>query len=96
MNKLYVLVRRDLSHSYRFVQGAHAVAEWCLKYPDQWQNETIVFVEVNNQYQLLNWVDILTANKVQFQTFKEPDLNNQITAIAALNNDQLFKKLHLA
>lgn len=34
MNKLYVLVRRDLSHSYRFVQGAHAVAEWCLKYPD--------------------------------------------------------------
>lgn len=34
MNKLFVLVREDLETSYRFVQGAHAVAKWTLRYPD--------------------------------------------------------------
>lgn len=34
MNKLYVLVREDLDSSYRMVQGAHAVAEWMIKFPE--------------------------------------------------------------
>lgn len=45
--KLYVLVRDDLDHSYRFVQGAHAVAEYLLQHPNTpWRNGTMVFLSV--------------------------------------------------
>lgn len=32
MKKLYVLIRKDLSFSYRSVQAGHAVAEWLLQH----------------------------------------------------------------
>lgn len=34
MQKLYVLIRSDLSHEQQAVQAGHAVAEWLLKFPD--------------------------------------------------------------
>ena len=38
---------------------------------------------------------ILNNNHVEYTEFKEPDLNNETTAIAVLNNGKLFKKLKL-
>jgi len=32
MKKLYILIRKDLSNSYRTVQAGHAVAEWMLQH----------------------------------------------------------------
>ena len=32
MNKLYILIRKDLGYSYGSVQAGHAVAEWMLRY----------------------------------------------------------------
>ena len=47
MKKMYVLVRKDLPSTYRMVQGAHAVAEYLLRYPDtEWKNGTLVFLGV--------------------------------------------------
>lgn len=52
MKKLFVLVRKDLNESYRFVQGTHAVAQWMLDYPNTWLNSTLVVLEVANSEQL--------------------------------------------
>lgn len=96
MNKLFVLVREDLDISYRFVQGAHAVAEWSLKYPDQWKNETLIFLSVKNEFQLIKWIEKLKIKKMKYVCFNEPDIGNEITAIATLGDNEIFKKLKLA
>jgi hypothetical protein len=49
MNKrLYVIVRKDLSESYRSVQAGHAVAEWVL-HDRTWQNETLIYLGVKTR-----------------------------------------------
>lgn len=96
MNKLYVLVRKDLSHSYRMVQGGHAIAEWCIKHPGKWMNETLIVLEVKNERQLVKWIDKLSKKGIEFEVFKEPDLGNQITSISSVSEGCMFEKLRLA
>lgn len=105
--RMYVLVRQDLDETYRIVQGAHAVAEYALRGYDSrtpiysgafqgWNNQTIVFLGVWNYRALQEWeVKLMDANKT-FAEFKEPDLDEQITAIACVDTGEIFKNLPLA
>ena len=74
--KLYVLVDPTLSRSQRAVQAAHAVAQYLIDNPNtSWDNGTLVVLkaeDINNE--------ALNADSI----FKEPDLNNRITAITKL------------
>ncbi len=93
-HRLYVLVRKDLPESYRAVQAGHAVAEWLLR--DQtWRNETLVYLGVDNERDLFDWKDKLNYKNIKYAEFKEPDIGNQLTAIAALADGKIFKKLKL-
>lgn len=73
INKMYILVRRDLSPSVQTVQAAHAAAEFLLRcpeyhksefppvdknYPD-WDNGTMVVLGVENKEELHHWFTIL-------------------------------------
>lgn len=92
MSKLYVIVRRDISPSQQAVQAGHAVAQFCLMKPMQWTNGTLVYLGVKSEIQLLNWIRKLDECVI----FREPDIGNQITAIASLSNsDGIFQKLNL-
>lgn len=86
MKKLYILVDANLSKSQQGVQGGHALAEYLLRCETDWDNGTLVYLKT---YELENYLGIAEA------VFREPDLNNHITAIAALDIGMLVKDLSL-
>lgn len=97
MKKLYVLIRKDLSQSYQAVQAGHAVAEWLLRHQGQneWDNGTLVYLGVDNEETLKHWTFKLDVKGIEWTGFTEPDIGNQITAIACLSDGKVFSNLKL-
>ncbi len=93
--KLYVIIRKDLTHAQRAVQAGHAVAEYLLKCSQDWQNSTLIYLGVKGETQLKNWGHKLNSLNVAYASWREPDLENQITAIATLGDSELFKNVNL-
>jgi len=93
--KLYVLIRKDLNHSQRAVQAGHAVAEYLLKGSDDWKNSTLVYLGVKGEHQLRTWMNKLSRLDIKCVPWREPDMNNQITAIATTAESELFKNVNL-
>ena len=91
--KMYVLVRDDLSKSQQAVQAGHALAEYLIKKPDtQWSNGTLVYLKVRGEEELYVWKERLKDLAVEF---REPDKNNELTAIATVHGGKEFIKLRL-
>lgn len=94
-NKLYILVRKDLSRSQQIVQVAHAVAGFVLYNNDEycgrgccaptaiWENEHLVVLRVGDDSDIKMWANLFSTNKINHYCFEEPHYNNEITAIAA-------------
>lgn len=93
--KLYVLIRKDIDHSYRAVQGGHAVAEFLLKGSISWKNTTLIYLGVKGERQLKTWIDKLSRKNIECIPWREPDMNNEITAIATVGPSELFKHVNL-
>ncbi len=94
--KLYVLVRKDLKPSYSAVQAGHALAEYLIKKPDtQWKNGVLVYLGVKNEAALCKWTHKLDLKGFEWVGFWEPDLDNQLTAIASVVDSNVFSKLKL-
>lgn len=89
---MYVLVRNDLSKSQQGVQGGHALAQYALEHPDnfkQWNNRTIVYLK-------MSYEDLLTLQpKSAHSQFCEPDIGNQLTAIATFCTGEDYLNLKL-
>ena len=92
MRRLYVLINKNLNPVYGCVQGGHAVAQWLLEHPDQTQNNSYLIYLKCNLYTMKKRLIKLQRD---FSEFKEPDLGNEITAIAIEDNGKLFKNLKL-
>jgi hypothetical protein len=100
---LFVIVRTDFDKTYRLVQGMHGVAAWLLKNHNPanhpgWFNDRIVVLEATDEM-----MDVIHKRLVSLDIFiphwaswKEPDQNNEVTAIAFLEKDNPFKELRLA
>jgi len=96
MKKLFVLVRTDLSTSQQAVQAGHAVAEFLLHgHFSNWGNGTLIYLGVKGLYQLEDWMLKLKSLNVPFTIFREPDIENELTAIATDQGEKLFKRLRL-
>lgn len=98
--RMYIIVRGDLSETYRMVQGAHALAQFAMDHPEefkQWNNEYLIFLKVFNKIALVDFIiKKLSKSYVPYSLFKEPDLDNQITAIALYNNGEVVEGLPMA
>lgn len=98
-NKLYVIVRADLSYEQQAIQAAHAAVEWARIFGSQYYHPTLVFLNAQNRLHL-TWIRIklILANRL-YVPFREPDLDDQITAIAvhlhSSSIHRLFNKLPL-
>jgi hypothetical protein len=96
--RMYVIVRNDLSASYKMVQGTHALAEFALLRPamfKSWGNGYLIFVAVPNLIALREFLaKSLTYYDAQF--FCEPDLDGQLTAVCYYGDGELVANLPLA
>ena len=89
--RLYVLIDKSLEPVYGCVQGGHAVAQWLLEHPEQkWNNSYLIYLRCN----LYSMQRRLIRIGKDFSIFKEPDLNNKITAIACEDSGRTFRNLH--
>jgi hypothetical protein len=96
MKKLFVLIRKDLSQAQQAVQAGHVVAEYLLhSQPPSWKNEILVYLGVKNLNQLEKHKYLFSMEGIPFVEFKEPDLNNEITAIATDTENKYIHKLNL-
>lgn len=97
---MYVLVRKDLSERYSGVQGGHALSEYSIRGDleayREWNNSTLIYLAVSNENVLLLWSQKITDKGKTWVGFYEPDLRNQLTAIACIDTGEIFKKLPLA
>ena len=94
--KLYVLVRKDLSRSQQAVQAGHAVAEYLLRGPSSsWGNGTLVYLGVRNKHELETWQEEISSAGYEIIPFYEPDRNNEMTSFATECNSKLLEELKL-
>ena len=95
--KLYVIVRKDLTTSQQAVQAGHALAAYMLhgSFLRRWQNETLIYLGVKGLKQLQNIKRKFEMENIPYVNFIEPDLDNEITAIATDQETIYTKRLNL-
>lgn len=93
--KLYVVTRQDLSKSQQAVQAGHALAVFLLKEKSTCWNGTLVYLKVSDELELKHLTKSLECANIHHVSFKEPDIDNELTAIASLGNNKFFKRLKL-
>lgn len=94
--KLYVIVRKDLPKNQAAIQAGHVVAEFLLHGPRSfWGNGTLIYLVVRNEKDLNKWAGKIGDDGYCVVGFREPDMNNELTAIAVECPSQLVKDLRL-
>ena len=90
--RLYIIIDESLDPVYGCVQGGHAVAQYLLENPDsKWKNNYLIYLKAN----LERIVVKLQRYGICYTEFHEPDLDGKLTAIAVLDNQKVFRNLHL-
>ena len=90
--KLSTVTRRNLTAGAQSVQSSHALAQFIFEYPDisiKWfKDPYLAQLSCADEDDLKNLIEKLQKNNIKFSIFREPDLDNQITAIAIEPSDQ--------
>lgn len=95
MSKLYLVTRRDLMSGLAAAQIAHAAIEWATTRPplevERWKAEsnTVVLLAVSGEPELASLLSKAGHGGVGF---RDPDIGNELTAIA-LDPNNKSKKL---
>lgn len=101
-DRLYIVVRSDLSPGQQAVQACHALREFVEQHPfidRKWFDEsnTLVLLEVPDEKTLVRLGIKAQRAGVPFTEFREPDIGNELTAIAvAPSGRRLCRRLPLA
>lgn len=94
---MYVVTRRDLDPGYQAVQSIHAAIQFKFEHAEISQawfehSNYLGLLSVANEIELLELIRQAEENGIACSVFREPDIDNQITAIA-LAPGSVTKKL---
>ena len=94
---MVVVTRRTLSTGYQVAQSVHAAFGFAVKYPklvEVWDkiSKYLVCVSAKDEDELKKLALKCEARGLRFFVFKEPDLDNQVTAIA-IEPSEMTQKL---
>lgn len=79
---MYVLTRRDLPGPVQAVQAAHAVLEAARTLPLSADHPHLVLLSVRDETRLGEAAQAMTRQGIAFCAFREPDRDNELTALA--------------
>ncbi len=102
VDRLIVVTREDLSSGQQAVQGMHAVVAFIVRHPLRalwWflRSNTLAFVAVPHEVALGVLLESARDQRVPAAGFREPDRQDELTAIAiAPQGAALTKRLPLA
>lgn len=96
-DKLYIITRSDIPAGYQGVQSIHSAIQFVFEHPEyaqEWykQSNYIGFLSVKDESDLNKLIEKALLNNIKFSVFREPDIDNQITAIT-LEPSLISKKL---
>ncbi len=79
---MYVFTRRDLEPVHRVVQVGHAVIESTKIFPYQGEHPYLIVFGCKTEKSLENALDTCRSQGITVVEFREPDRDNELTAIA--------------
>ena len=99
-----MITRSDLAAGYQAVQSIHAAIQFKFEHPEISQNwfeksNYLGLLSVSNEAELMQLIDQASRKGIKFAVFREPDIDDQITAIAlgpGIEAKKLCSKLKLA
>lgn len=82
-----MITRSDLEPGYQAVQSGHAAIQYVFEHPECAKNwfensNYLGFLSVTNEQELISLAERAAEKDIKFSVFREPDIDNQITAIA--------------
>lgn len=99
-----MITRSDLSNGYQAVQSMHAAIQFAFEHKevvgDWYQTSNYLgLLSVANESELTRLAEEAKRHDIRFSVFREPDIDNQVTAIAlepGTKSKKLCSKLKLA
>lgn len=91
-----MVTRRDLSIPYQAVQSAHAAIDFQHEHPveaKEWQSSSnyLAVLTVEDEQHLIKLITKAILLGIKHTVFREPDIDNQITAVAFEPSEQAKK-----
>lgn len=97
--RMYSMVLRQLNPMQKGIQALHAVVEYANKYFNEsdyrkWAvtDKTMIVLDGGTSTELADVIDKLEELGVKYSTFTEPDLYNNITAVAFIASEKVWDR----
>ena len=98
MKQIYLvtIVRNDITNGQQLAQSIHAASEFAHKFPNQFNDwmtnsQYVVSLSADNEQHLKEVLTKLEWFGAHVVTFREPDMDNQLTSIAFYGTPKMMK-----
>lgn len=93
--KLVTVTRKDLTPAQQSVQSTHVALDFIIANPaiaENWHSSNyLICLAVSNETDLKRLIEKCSMKDLEFSIFREPDLNNEITAICIEPSEETQK-----